>query len=110
MKIATILALFSAAVLAPAADTLTLASPNGQIRFHLVVAGGDLEYSVTLKSKPVIDRSSLGIAVDGVNLAAGVRLGKAARYRTDETYAWYGVHSTAVDRSNGVKIPVTHTR
>jgi len=110
MKIATISALFCVAGLAPAADTLTLASPNGQVRFQLLAAGGRLEYSVNLKSKPVIDRSPLGITVDGVNLAGGVRLGKAARYRTDETYPWYGVHSTAVDRSNGVKIPVTHTK
>jgi hypothetical protein len=65
---------------------------------------------VALKAKPVLERSPLGITVDGVNLADGVRLGQPARYKTDETYPWYGVHATAVDRSNGVRIPINHAK
>jgi alpha-glucosidase len=44
--------------------------------------------------------------VDGVNLGDGVRLGQPARYKTGETYPWYGANSAAVDRSNGARIPV----
>ncbi len=94
-----------------AADGVTVASPDGRVQFRLsLTSQGRLEYSVTFREKPVIEASSIGITVDGVNLAEGVEIGKLDRYQVKETYPWYGVHSTAVDNCNGVRIAVTHLK
>lgn len=91
------------------ADLLSVKSPGGRVEFRLLtLEGGRLGYGAALKGKAVIDPSPLGIVVDGVNLAANASVGKARRYKTNGTYAWRGVHSVAVDRSNGVRIPVKH--
>src|SRR6185295_15377650 len=41
-------------------------------------------------------------------LGAGATLGRAELYKIDEKYPWRGVHSEAVNRCNGAKIPVKH--
>jgi len=103
------LAVFCLSVPALAADEVTLASPDGRVQFRLSTGGkARLEYSVTFREKPVIEASALGISVDGVNLAEGIEIGKLDRYQVNESYPWYGVHSTAMDHCNGVKIAVTH--
>lgn len=107
---AALLVFLLASSTARAADPLTLASPNGQVEFRLALQDARLSYAVAFQGKPVIETSALGIVVDGLNLAEGGQLGKAERYRTNETYPWYGVHSTAVDRSNGAKFQVKHAK
>jgi len=97
---------------ASAADA-TLSSPDGRVQFHLSTGSGRLEYTVALGGKPVIESSPLGIVVDGVNLAAGAAIAKIGSFLRDESYPWYGVHSRAIDRCNGLTIglvhPPTHT-
>jgi len=90
------------------AEELSVPSPDDRVQFRLSTAKGRLEYSVTFGEKPVIEPSALGITVDKVNLAEGVQLGKADRYEVNETYPWYGGHSTALDRCHGAKVMVTH--
>lgn len=103
----TVLWLLPAAL--PAAD-LTVASPDGSVQLLLFQDGGRLEYAVTFQGKPVVERSALGITVDGMNLGDGVRLENVERYETDESYDWYGKHATAVDRSKGVRVALQHER
>jgi alpha-glucosidase len=94
-------------VTAPAwtADVVTLSSPDGHVWFQLLQQDqGRLEYAVTLQGKPIIEPSPLGIVVDGVDFGQGARAGRTDRYRTNDSYPWYGVHSTAVDRSNGARV------
>src|SRR5206468_3397691 len=86
----------------------SIASPNGRIAFNLSVADGQLAYRIEFNHRPAIQPSELGIVIDGVNLGRGVTIARGDRYRTDEKYAWRGVHSTAIDRSNGARIAVTH--
>ncbi len=94
-----------------AADVLAVKSPGGKVGFRLLMLDdGRLGYAATLNGKAVIEPSALGIVVDGVNLAAGAAAGKAQHYKTNETYAWLGVHSVAVDRSNGVRVAVKHAK
>lgn len=69
---------------------------------------GRLAYEVTLDRKPVLERSNLGIKIDGVDLGQGVTLGPVQPYRIDEKYPWRGVKSEAINRAAGVKIPVKH--
>ena len=93
-----------------AAGDVNVASPDGQVQFHLAQdSNGALEYSVTFRQKMVIEPSPLGITVDQVNLGAGAAIGKAESYQVNETYPWYGAHSTAVNRANGVRVAITHT-
>lgn len=88
---------------------VSVASPNGAVRFALSAdASGHLIYTVSFRGKNVVDPSPLGIVVDKSDLAAGARIGAAEDYKVDATYPWYGVHSTAVDRANGVRIALTH--
>jgi alpha-glucosidase len=95
----------------PAAADVTVASPDGRVRFVLSSgAQGHLEYTVAFNSKNIIDPSPLGIVVDGVDLAGGAQIGKAEGYKINETYPWYGPHSTAVDNCNGVKVALTHPK
>ena len=83
----------------PAAADVTVASPDGRVRFVLSSdAQSHLAYTVTFNAKNIIDPSPLGIVVDGVDLACGAQIGKTETYKIDETYPWYGAHSTAVEQ------------
>ena len=89
------------------AAQVTVQSPNGKIRL-IVQEQGRLDYRVLFANRPVIETSPLGISVDGVDLGQGARLGEVERYETNEKYPWRGVHSEAVDRSNGARISAMH--
>jgi len=90
---------------------ISIASPNGRIAFELDVRSGDrLSYRVTLKGRPVIERSRLGIVVDGTNLGDGAAIGTVRRTQVDERYATRGVHAAAANRNNGAAIAVTHAQ
>jgi alpha-glucosidase len=89
-----------------AADVV-VESPSGQVRLE-VAADGTLRFNVTFKDRPVIEQSAVVFRLDGVDLADDVEAGEADRYRVDETYPWRGVHATATNRCNGVKLPLRH--
>lgn len=92
---------------AVAAPAVEVASPDGNVRLRVFV-GSDarLSYAFTMRGKPVIEASPMGIIVDGVDLGAGVRTGAVERYRIRETYRWRGVHSRAVNHANGARVSV----
>jgi alpha-glucosidase len=96
------------AAAAHGADAVRVESPSGAVRFALLARGTRLLQLVTLDGRPVIEPSPLGLEIDGVDLGQGVAIGSVERYRTDETYAWRGVHSSAVDRSRGARVAVRH--
>jgi len=66
-----------------------------------------LTYSVSLGGTVAVEPSRAGIVVDGKDLGDGVEIGRAESYDVDETYAWYGVHATAVNRCRGSRIALT---
>ena len=92
---------------ATARREITLSSPNGLIRFQFH-DGVEMSYQISLKNKPVIDRSRIGMIIDGVDLGKETAVTNIEKYRTNNEYAWRGVHSKAVDRSNGAKIRLRH--
>jgi alpha-glucosidase len=96
-----------AAAPARSAGPVTLTSPSGTVRVT-VREGVRLGYEIVFQRRPVIELSALGIVVDGVALGEGAQLGIPERYQIDETYPWYGVHSTARNHCNGLRIPVKH--
>src|SRR5215470_2245709 len=92
-------------------DNVSVASPDGRVRFEILPREQSrLSYRVTFRNRGVIEASSLGIVIDGVDLGQGVEIGKAERYRLDERYAWRGVHSEAVNRCNGAKLSLKRTK
>jgi alpha-glucosidase len=108
---AVLLAVFCASISIASAEDITVISPDGRVQFRLL--SGDksrLQYAVAFREKPVIEVSELGMIVDGINLAAGVQIGKIERYQVKETYPWYGAHSMATDHCNGMKIAITHVQ
>ena len=91
------------------AAPVSVASPDGRVVIVIEVGdAGHLVWRATLDGKPAIDLSPMGIIVDGVDLGSGVEIRKADRYRVDEKYPWYGVHSTGVNRANGARIVLRH--
>jgi alpha-glucosidase len=84
---------------------VVLQSPSAAITFQLAKdAANHLVYSVALGGAAAIESSPLGIVVDGRDLGAGVEVGRATPYTVDETYPWYGVHDTAVNRCRGSRV------
>jgi alpha-glucosidase len=102
--------LFFAAAAASAAPAVRLESPDGAVRVTIGVEGGRLEHTAARNGQTVVEPSPLGLEVDGVDLGNGVALGSVDRYRTDETYAWRGAHSSALDRSRGARVAVRHVQ
>ena len=103
--------LAGALVLAAAVAPIEVVSPNGKIAIK-VSAGekGRLGYEITMGGQPVIERSQLGVKIDGVDLGDGATLGTAAPYKIDEKYPYRGVHSEAINRCNGSKVAVKHAK
>ena len=91
-----------------AGEVITFKSPNGQVQFILFAAGPQLRYRVTRANQIVVDLSSLGILVDGVDLCRDRTITNIERYRVFEKYPARGVHSTATDNCNGAKISMRH--
>jgi alpha-glucosidase len=79
-------------------------SPTGEIVFHLhAELEGRLRYDVTFGTHAVIERSRLGIVVDGIDLGAAARVERVERYEINDKYPTRGVHSVAVNHCNGAK-------
>jgi len=55
----------------------------------------------------VIEPSPIVMKLDGYDLSSGVVFNNLERYSIDESYPWYGAHSTAVNQCNGAKISLT---
>jgi alpha-glucosidase len=96
-----------AAELSSQATNISIASPDGKVRFE-ILPRERLSYRVAFGNKLVIDNSALGIVIDGVDLAEGAKTGKEERYRLNERYAWRGVHSEAINHCNGAKLSFKH--
>ncbi|HEY7090377.1 MAG TPA: glycoside hydrolase family 97 N-terminal domain-containing protein [Tepidisphaeraceae bacterium] len=93
----------------PQDRAIALASPDGNINFVLQMDPPRPRFSVALKNAPVLEPSPIFFTLDGVDLADGAQLaGAVERYDINETYPYRGVHSTAVNRCNGIKIPLRH--
>ena len=108
---ATVLCLLILVPLSLAAADISLVSPNNLARLAVYAnTGGHLEYAISYNSVSVIDRSRLGIVVDGVDLGDGAEMGRVEGYGLDETYPWYGPHSTAVNKCNGARVSLLHPK
>ncbi|HWK57642.1 MAG TPA: glycoside hydrolase family 97 N-terminal domain-containing protein [Parapedobacter sp.] len=81
-------------------------SPDGKIDFKISVVENGIKYSVSFLKQPVIETSPMHMILDGKDLCAHAELGSAEKYSVDEKYPTRGVHSLAINKCNGVKIPI----
>jgi alpha-glucosidase len=93
----------------PGKDGISVASPNGQVRFFVDSASPRLAFRISFKNKPVIESSQIGIVIDGADLGNGVDIKRTDSYRGMEKYAWRGVHSEAVNNFRGTRIQTMHS-
>jgi alpha-glucosidase len=97
-----IAALFASSIFA--ADDITVSSPDNTVQFKLLLPQPRISFTVTKKDLKIIEPSPYVFTVDGVDLGDGAQAGEIEKYQTNETYPTRGVHSQAIDRSNGAKI------
>jgi alpha-glucosidase len=88
---------------------ITVEGPSSQVKFDLSLRSENrVAYRVTLKGRPVVELSRLGILVDGVNLGDGATVAGVERSRQDDRYRTRGVHSIAINRYNAATISLIH--
>jgi len=85
-----------------------VASPDGKIKFTVLPNAERLTFTVTMGDTVVIEPSPVVMKLDGYDLSSGVVFNSLERYSMDESYPWYGAHSTAVNQCTGVKLSLTH--
>jgi alpha-glucosidase len=106
------LALVAAALLVPTCargETVTIASPNGQVEFKLEATGSRLTHQLSFGKHAVIEPSPLSISADDKKITEGVEIGATKRYELNETYPWRGVHSRATNHCHGATISLKHS-
>ena len=83
-------------------------SPDGKIDSRaLRDSDGNLGYTVALNDNTVMNRASLGLTVDGVDMSTGVTLSQPTETTFDETYTTRGMHTQARNHYNQSAFPVT---
>jgi alpha-glucosidase len=89
-------------------EPVQVVSPDGKVTFTLLPNAERLTFTVSLGDTKVIEPSPIVMKVDDYDLSSGVVLRKLERYDVNETYPWYGAHSTAINHCNGVLISLQH--
>jgi len=97
-------------VIPSAACQTEVTSPNGKVRATILTdKAGRLMYQLKRDNNTIIEKSPLGVTVDGIDLGNGVTVGTADEKTINQTYATRGVHKTAVNHCRVEKIPISHT-
>ena len=90
-------------------QTITVQSPNSSVVSTIKISSSRLTYNLTRGGTSVLEDSSMGVTINGVDLGLGVTFGTPTVQTINETYAVLGGHSTAVNNCNQYTIPVTQT-
>jgi alpha-glucosidase len=91
-----------------ATDEITVASPDGKVRFHLLPDQAQLSYRVSFKGQETIAPSRVGIVVDNVDLGRDATVERVEQIRIRERYPTRGVHSEAFDNCRVAKVSGVH--
>lgn len=83
-------------------------SPNGSVTFSLLPNAERLTFTVKMENATVLDPSPIVMKVDGYDLSSGVLFDTLFSYTGEESYPWYGAHSVATSKYNGVRIGLRH--
>ena len=91
-------------------ETIKVHSPDGKVEFKIGIDKKQVNYAVTFLNKPVLETAPMHMVLNGVSITNDAKFGKVQSYLIDEQYATRGVHALALNKCNGVKIPVTNTK
>lgn len=91
-------------------EIILLKSPNGNVEFKIQIEKKQINYAVAFLNKPVLETAPMHMSLDGIVITSDVKFGKVESYQLDEKYASRGVHALALNKCNGLKIPVTNTK
>lgn len=92
-------------------DPVIISSPGGQVTSTIEQVDGRLTYSMQFKGKTVIDKSVLGVTVDGLDIGDRVYWDHTKAVTTtpvEVAYPTVGNHSTAHDYHTLTTIPITN--
>lgn len=93
----------------PTTRSLVLASPNEKILGHIEFGSGNqILLSISRGERKIIDRSPLGISVEGYNLGCDATAGTSVFGVIDETYPTRGWHAIARNHRTTCHIPFVH--
>lgn len=93
-------------------EPVNISSPQGKVTSTIEHMNGRLTYSMRFNGKPVIEKSYLGVIIEGIDI------GDRAVWDQDEvvtsspdavSYPWIGQHSTAHDHHTLTTIPMVNT-
>ncbi len=91
------------------AAPVIVSSPDGNLKTVVSADGGVVRYTVTLNGQQVLAPSAVGVQSDGIAFGHDAELGKAKISTVDESYAFFGAKSKAVNRARVATVPlVTH--
>lgn len=82
-------------------------SPNGTLTATVSVVSNRLTFNLVRSGVTVIEDSSLGINVGGTDLGLNAALGTPTTTTINESYPFFGNHSTVVNNCNQMTLPVT---
>src|SRR5262249_49964222 len=85
-------------------EQVQVTSPDGKLKFTLLPNAERLTFTVTANDATVLDPSPIIMQLDSYDRSAGVVFQNVERYEVNESYPWYGAHSTATSRANGAKV------
>lgn len=88
------------------AQTTALKSPDGNIVFQWQVNDGQIFFDVTKDGQPVIEKSPVRFSIDNKVMTQHCSTSAPKFYKVDETYPTRGAHSQAVNKANGMNLPV----
>jgi alpha-glucosidase len=92
----------------PDASIFLITSPDKQIQFRLSLQNNKFQYTVLYKNVPVVENSPLVMLLNDKAVTGIVNAKAVQYYEINEQYSWLGVHATAVNYCNGLKIPLQH--
>jgi alpha-glucosidase len=89
-----------------------ISSPNDSVVASIIVDGSShLAFSLEKAGLAVIDKSWMGITVDGTDLGQGVTIDTNQPIsEVNETYPWRGLKSKVINHYKTVSFSVTHTQ
>jgi len=88
---------------------IQLSSPSGQLRAAIFIgASHHPAWSLTLKGRPVVGTSAMGIDIAGEDSRGDAGFGAPVLSTHHGSYPWKGVHAVATDHYRQAVIPVRH--
>lgn len=87
---------------------IDLVSPDGALHCFIGNNNGQMTLFVTRNGKVLIEESPILMSVDGTIITTGFKTGRIKKFKADESFPLFGLHSVAGNTYNGVSVPLTN--